>query len=128
MHLRFDYINQKVIFVDKESLTLDKNYTIKRDFNLQNMGLSYNGENMYSIFYVDGAEDEFGFTTLLSEETSYLDNFLFDFNYFKDRSLLSSSDYNTVVGKLNNELKEINKNLKQTIREKYTQIGLINDS
>ena len=128
MHLRFDYINQKVIFVDKESLTLDKNYTIKRDFNLQNMGLTYNGENMYSIFYVDGAEDEFGFTTLLSEETSYLDNFLFDFNYFKDRSLLSSNDYNTVVGKLNNELKEINKNLKQTIREKYTQIGLINDS
>ena len=128
MHLRFDYINQKVIFVDKESETLDKKYTIKRDFNIQNMGLSYNGENMYSIFYVDGAEDEFGFTTLLSEETSYLDNFLFDFNYFKDRSLLSSSDYNTVVGKLNNELKEINKNLKQTIREKYTQIGLINDS
>jgi hypothetical protein len=128
MHLRFDYINQKVIFVDKESETLDKKYTIKRDFNLQNMGLSYNGENMYSIFYVDGAEDEFGFTTLLSQETDYLDNFLYDFNYFKDRGLLSEADYLDITNKLNIDLKQININLKQAITEKYTQIGLINDS
>jgi len=91
------------------------------------MGLSYNGENMYSIFYVDGAEDEFGFSTLLSEKTSYLDNFLYDFNYFKDRILLSEIDYNDVVSKINNNLKEINKTLKQTITERYTQLGLIND-
>jgi hypothetical protein len=128
MHLRFDYINQKVIFVDKESETLDKKYTIKRDFNLQNMGLSYNGENMYSIFYVDGAEDEFGFTTLLSQETDYLDNFLYDFNYFKDRGLLSEADYLDITNKLNIDLKQININLKQAITEKYTQIGLINNA
>jgi len=128
MEIRFDYVNSIITFIDKESATLDKNYTLKRDFNLQDMSLTYNGDNMYSIMYIDGAEDELGFQTLLSDETLYKDNFLYDFNYFQDRGLLTEAEYLDITNKLNVDLLELNKNLRQVTTERYTQLGLINNT
>jgi hypothetical protein len=125
--IRFDYENETITLIDKESVTLDKNYTLKRDFNLQDYSISYNGDNLYSIFYVEGAADEFGLFTILSDETEYKDNFLFNFNYFKDRNLISQSDYNSIVSSINNNLKEINIKFQRAITERFTRIGEIND-
>jgi hypothetical protein len=121
--LEFDYINEVVYFIDKESLELDKNYTLKRDFNLQNFGLSYNGENLYSIFYIEGGEDEFGLATILSDATNYKDNFLFNFNYFKDRKLVPNN--NVIDNEINTNLRNINIEFQQTIRDRFNALGLI---
>ena len=126
-NILFNYENETITLIDKEHSSLDKNYTLKRDFNLQDYSISYTGDNLYSIFYVEGAADEFGLFTILSDETDYKDNFLFNFNYFKDRNLVSESDYNTIVSQINNNLKEINIKFQRAIKERFTRIGEIND-
>jgi hypothetical protein len=126
-NILFNYENETITLIDKEHSSLDKNYTLKRDFNLQDYSISYTGDNLYSIFYVEGAADEFGLFTILSDETDYKDNFLFNFNYFKDRNLVSESDYNTLVSQINNNLKEINIKFQRAIKERFTRIGEIND-
>lgn len=125
MQLRFNYENETITFIDRESETLDKNYTLRRDFNLQNFDISYNGDNMSSIFYVDAAEDEFGFRTLLSEETEYEDNFLFDFNYFRSKDLISESDLTFIENKINVDLKKINDSLYTASGDRSSHLGLI---
>lgn len=125
MQLRFNYENETITFIDRESATLDKNYTLRRDFNLQNFDISYNGDNMSSIFYVDAAEDEFGLRTLLSEETEYMDNFLFDFNYFRSKDLISQSDLEFIQNEINVELKKINDALITASKDRFSHLGLI---
>lgn len=125
MQLKFDYENQIITFIDRESANLDKNYTLRRDFNLQNFDISYTGENMSSIFYVDAAEDEFGLKTLLSEETAYKDNFLFDFSYFRSKDLISEGNLTDIENKINVDLKKINENLFNSIKNKFNHLGLI---
>ncbi len=128
MQIKIDYINKIIIFIDKESATLDKNYTLQRDFNLQDFGISYSGENMSSIFYVDAAEDEFGLRTLLSDETPYRDNFLFDFNYFRSKDLISESELTIMQNKINIDLKKINEKLVTAIKDRFNHLGLIRQS
>ena len=123
--LEFDYINEKIYFFDKESLQLDKNYTLKRDFNIQNLGISYGGENLYSIFYVEGGQDEFGLFNILNDATDYKDNFIFNFNYFKDRLLIEDS--NDIENAININLKSINIELQQAIRDRFNTIGRIRE-
>ena len=125
--LVFDYINEKVIFLDKESLERDKNYTLRRDFNIQNLGISYSAEELYSIFYVQGGENEFGLATILSEATTYQDNFLFNFNYFKDKNLITENQKTEIENKINIDLASINNSLIDVIREKFTLIGSISE-
>jgi len=134
MQVEFNYENETIIFTDRESSTLKKNYTLKRDFNLQNFEVSYSGDNLYSIFYVDAAEDEFGLRTLLSDDTLYRDNFLFDFNYFRSKDLLSASDLTAIENEINVELKKINEKLIGTekvggvIQERENQRGFIREA
>ena len=128
--LDFDYdypngANPKVYFWNKENLELDKNYTLQRGMNLENFTLRYDGENLYSIFYIDGAEDELGLRTLLTDVTEYKDNFLFNFNYFKDRDLIP--DNTTIEDDIVNNLGPINKKLQQAIRDKFNTIGRIRE-
>jgi hypothetical protein len=137
MQIDFNYENETIVFTDRESNTLKKNYTLKRDFNLQNFEVSYSGDNLYSIFYVDAAEDEFGLRTLLSDDVEYRDNFLFDFNYFRSKDLLSASDLTTIENEINVELKKINEKLigkeavdgkpkvRGVIQERFNQLGFI---
>lgn len=128
MQIKFNYENQTVIFIDKESSSLDKNYTLRRDFNLQNFDVSYSGDNMSSIFYVDAAEDDLGLKTLLSEETVYRDNFLFDFNYFRSKDLISASNLTTIQNKINIDLKKINEELSNSIKDRFNHLGLIREA
>jgi hypothetical protein len=104
---------------------LDKGYTLRRDFNIQNFGLTYSAQELYSIFYVQGGEDELGRTTILSDATAYQDNFLFNFNYFKDRSLVADDD--TIETAINNTLGPINNSLISIIRERLNLIGRIRE-
>lgn len=128
MQVKFNYENETIIFIDRESSSLDKNYTLRRGFNLQNFDVSYSGDNMSSIFYVDAAEDEFGLKTLLSEETTYKDNFLFDFNYFRSKDLISESDLTTIENKINVDLKKINEELSSSIKNRFNHLGLIREA
>jgi hypothetical protein len=128
MQIKIDYLNKIIIFIDRESSTLDKNYTLKRNFNLENLNISYSGENMSSIMYVDAAEDEFGLKTLLSDETPYRDNFLFDFNYFRSKDLISQSELTTIQNKINVDLKKINEKLVTAIKDRFNHLGLIRES
>lgn len=131
MNLYFDYENLKITFIDRESSTLEKNYTLKRDFNLQTFEVSYSGDNLYSIFYANGVEDEFGEQTLLSEETVYNDNFLYDFSYFVDKNLLSN-EQNIIDAFEDTEdtgsLVNINERLREAIKDRYAHLGLINQA
>ena len=128
MQLRFNYENKTITFIDRESATLDKNYTLRRDFNLQNFDISYNGDNMSSIFYVDAAEDEFGLRTLLSDETNYRDNFLFDFSYFVDKNLVQNEQ--DIIDAFEDTEEEgslvnINERLRKAIKDRNSHLGLI---
>ena len=123
--LEFDYVNEKVYFWDRESSELDKNYILQRQFNLQNYNISYSGDNLYSIFYIEGGVDEFGLRTILSDATEYKDNFLFNFNYFKDRSLVANDS--EIDDKINIDLKEINIEFQNAIRARFNTLGRIRE-
>jgi len=123
--LEFDYVNEKIYFWDRESLELDKNYVLQRKTNLQDFGISYSGENLYSIFYIEGGVDEFGLRTILSDATEYKDNFLFNFNYFKDRSLVTNDS--AIDNEINQNLKDINIEFQNAIRAKFNTLGRIRE-
>jgi CRISPR/Cas system-associated endoribonuclease Cas2 len=127
MNVLFDYNNSRVIFIDRESNALDKNYTLRKDMNMQSYGLGYSGEDMYSIFYVQGGEDELGLITTLSDSVPYKDNFLFNFDYFSRNGLINGgSVQNLFENRTNpNSLVNINENLRLLIREEADRIGII---
>ena len=129
LELRFDYTEKKVIFINRESVKLNKSYQLKENFNIQNYSKTYSGENLYSLFYVQGSPDEFGLTTIMSDATPYKDNFLIDLEYFKDSGIISPYKYNEILEKFieNGELHEINLGLRQIIKDKYSQLEVINN-
>ena len=124
--LFFDYINKVVLFVDKEDPILDKDFTIKRNFNLQNIERSYKGDNLYSLFYVEGGVDEFGLNTILSDETGYKDNFLYNLDYAVEKGLITQSEFNLIEEEIEDNLKDINEKLRVLIRERYETLEDIN--
>ena len=131
--LKFDYINKIVYFIDKENPSYDKNYMLREGSNLQNITVNYNGDSLYSLFYVQGSPNEFGLQTIMNTATPYKDNFLYDFTYFKDKSLLSQSDINNLENAINNienesSLAYINKKLIEVIGEKYDHLGIIRET
>jgi len=133
MNLYFDYENSQITFIDRESSTLEKNYTLKRDFNLQNFEVSYSGSNLYSIFYANGVEDEFGRQTLLSEETVYLDNFIYDFDYFLEKGIIDQNEYDEIINLFEDEsdpssLVNVNKKLDKATEDRFSHFGLISNS
>ena len=126
--LKFDYVNKVVHFIDKESPSYDKNYILRRGSNLQDMAVNYDGDSLYSLLYVQGGQDEFGLQTIMSDATPYLDNFLYDFTYFKDKMLLSPDDINALEEAINVNLAEINENIIEIIEERYEHLRLINEA
>jgi hypothetical protein len=124
--LFFDYINKVVLFVDKEDPILDKDFTIKRNFNLQNIERSYKGDNLYSLFYVEGGVDEFGLNTILSDETGYKDNFLYNLDYAVEKGLITQNEFNLIEEEIEDNLKDINEKLRVLIRERYETLEDIN--
>lgn len=124
MNVLFDYNNYRVIFVDRESNALDKNYTLRKGFNIQSYGLGYSGEDMFSIFYVQGGEDELGLITTLSDSVPYKDNFLFNFDYFARNGLVNPGPIlNAFENRSNTDsLVNINENLKLLIREETDKL------
>lgn len=127
MNIAFDYVNLRVIFIDRESNALDKNYNLRRGFNIQNYGLTYSGEDMYSIFYIQGGEDEFGRIVTLRDSVPYKDNFLFNFDYFAENGLV---DVNAITNSFQdredpNSLVNINERLKFLIQEELDRLGVI---
>jgi hypothetical protein len=127
MNVLFDYNNSRVIFIDRENNTLDKNYTLRKNMNMQSYGLGYSGEDMYSIFYVQGGEDESGLITTLSDSVPYKDNFLFNFDYFSKNGLINGgSVQNLFENRTNpNSLVNINENLRLLIREETEKLAVI---
>jgi len=130
MNILFDYNNFRIIFVDRESSALDRNYTLRRGSTIQDYAISYSGEDMYSIFYVQGGLDEFGLTTILSDSTPYKDNFLYNFDYFESKGLANSAQikaqFETRNPEVNpNSLVIINELLQRLIREEADRIGII---
>ena len=127
MNIAFDYVNLRVIFIDRESNALDKNYNLRRGFNIQNYGLTYSGEDMYSIFYIQGGEDEFGRIVTLRDSVPYKDNFLFNFDYFAENGLV---DVNAITDAFQNRenpnsLVSINERLKFLIEEELNRLEVI---
>ena len=124
MNVLFDYNNFRVIFIDRESNALDKNYTLRKGFNIQSYGLGYSGEDMFSIFYVQGGEDELGLITTLSDSVPYKDNFLFNFDYFARNGLVDPGPIlNRFENRSNpNSLVNINENLRLLIREETDKL------
>lgn len=69
--IKIDY-NQKIInFIPKESFINKKNYQLNPDFNLKDLSLSYNGENLFPILYAIGSEDDLGLSVGLIPELTY---------------------------------------------------------
>jgi len=131
MNVYFNYENSQITFIDRESETLEKDYTLKRNFNLQSFEVSYSGDNLYSIFYANGVEDEFGEQTLLSQETVYNDNFLYDFSYFVNKNLVSNEQ--DIIDAFEDteddgSLVNINERLRKAIEDRYRHLGLIRKS
>jgi len=126
MNVLFNYNSSRVIFVDRESNALDKNYTLRRGSTIQDYGISYDGNDMYTVFYVQGGLDEFGLTTILSDSTPYKDNFLYNFDYFQSKGLANSaaikSQFET---RTENSLVTINELLQDLIREEADRLGII---
>ena len=125
-HIYFDYENKKIIFIDREDEKLYNNYELNQKFNLTEKTITYSGDELYSLFYVMGSEDEFGMLSFLSDAVEYKDNFLFNFNYFKDKELLfdsnfidSEESYETIDEKIFEELSDINTRFQKIIRERY---------
>lgn len=140
-NLKVDYINEKFYFIDREAENLDKNYSISRDFNMNELGVTYSGEQLYSLLYVNGGENEFGEVITLGKVTDYLDSFVEpDFSYFVDSNLLEASESQDVFdlitsnqntidigGVQKTTLRGINDELQTSIINRYTAEGQISD-
>lgn len=128
LNLRFDYNNETVEIYSQEDEDLDKNYTLSESFNVQDYSKTFDGNNLYSLFYVQGGEDELGLPVILFDETDYRDNFLINIDYFKDAGIISQNDYDNFIGKFvfEGELFKINENLSKVIERREQQINTIN--
>lgn len=129
LNLRFDYNNETVEIYSQEDEDLDKNYTLSESFNVQDYSKTFDGDNLYSLFYVQGGEDELGLPVVLFDETDYRDNFLINIDYFKDAGIISQQDYNEFIGKFafEGELFGINNDLSKVIERREHKIDIINN-
>lgn len=59
--LIINYNNRIISFLEKSDDIFNKNYQLSPDLNLQDFGLTYNGENYYSIYWVEGGLDDYEF-------------------------------------------------------------------
>ena len=128
LNLRFNYNSKTVEFYSRDDDDLDKNYTLSESFNLENYTKNYEGSNLYSLFYVEGGQDELGRFITLFDEVEYRDNFLLNLDYFKDTGILSIDDYNQIMVNFEDggELQKINTRLSELIKDKFNQIDSIN--
>lgn len=128
-NLKVDYVNEKFYFIDREAENLDKNYSISRDFNMNELGVTYSGEELYSLLYVNGGENEFGQVITLGQVTDYLDSFVEpDFEYFVNANLLEESEATTILNtKIKTDLKDINEELQNAIINRFTAESQISD-
>lgn len=128
-NLKIDYINQIFYFISREDQNLDKNYLLDRSFNINQFGVTYSGENLYSLLYLNGGEDEFGNVITLGQVTEYLDSFIEpDLNYFVNANLITSSEATNIVDtEIKTNLKTINENLQQAIVDRFTAETQISD-
>ena len=104
--MRFDYDLLKIYFISKDDLEqLDNNYTLKDNFNIQDFGINYQGDNLYSIFYVEGGTNIDDVYLTLSDITEYKDNFLYNLEYYKNKGLITTTQYNDILHEINVNLK-----------------------
>lgn len=126
--MRFDYDLLKIYFISKDDLEqLDNNYTLKDNFNIQDFGINYQGDNLYSIFYVEGGTNIDDVYLTLSDITEYKDNFLYNLEYYKNKGLITTTQYNDILHEINVNLKTLNENLEKEIKRKYDLIELANN-
>lgn len=138
--IRVDYINKKIKFIHQDETdaeTLEKNYTLKKGFNIQDLGLNFNGDEIYGMFFIQGGTDIDGNYVILSDETVYKDNFIYDFGYYLDAELLTSAELSEIDNLITADdlsgqivprsLKKINTDFQDIIEKKYISEGILSD-
>lgn len=123
--LRFNYGESKITLIDNEDITLNKQFLLKEDFNLQELGLSKQGDELFGLMYVDGIQNEDGEYTFMDDEIAYRDNFLYDLDYFKDSGLLTENQVEEIKNRIEGDLLKINQELETVIGLRYELEGQI---
>lgn len=59
-NFNINYATKKITYKWKKSSTLYKNYQLSPNVNLESLSLTYNGEELYPLLFVEGGEDEYG--------------------------------------------------------------------
>lgn len=128
-NLKIDYQNKKFIFIGREDSDLDKNYILDRDFNINELGVTYSGENLYTLLYVTGGQNEYDTAVTLSQVTSYGDTFIEpNLDYFVNANLISLDDAETFINTdINTTLKDLNETLRDKIINRFNAEIQIND-
>lgn len=135
-NLKIDYNNKQFIFISREASDLDKNYILDRSFNTNELSVTYSGENLYSLLYITGGQDEFNSAITLGEVTEYGDSFIEpNLDYFVNANLMTANEAATFNTQLIDDtepgepksLKEINSELKQAIIDRFYAESQISD-
>ena len=76
--IKINYANKIIRFYSKDDPIFIKNYKLSPNLNLEDLSLDYNGDEFYSLLYVEGGEDDYGLNVGL---TPTLPDFFLEANW-----------------------------------------------